>query len=146
MDGVIRALQPLPQMARRSITFDRGTEFTEWSYLQNGIGSQIWFCDPQSPWQKGTVENINKRIRRYLPSNTDLAQVSQAQLTALAHKLNAMFNPNVVLSPYFLTVSIEGPGAAVKPDLLQVLVLPLGRPPLSSLKRPPIATLAYWNP
>ena len=89
MDGVIRVLQPLPQIARRSITFDRGTEFTEWAYLQNGIGSQTWFCDPQSPWQKGAIENINKRIRRYLPSNTNLAQVSQAQLTALAHKLNA---------------------------------------------------------
>ncbi|MDR6433522.1 IS30 family transposase [Brucella pseudogrignonensis] len=89
MDGVIRVLQLLPQTARRSITFDRGTEFTEWSYLQNGIGSQTWFCDPNSPWQKGAIENINKRIRRYLPSNTDLTQVSQAQLTALAHDLNA---------------------------------------------------------
>ena len=49
MDGVIRVLQSLPQMARRSITFDRGTEFTEWAYLQAGIGSQAWFCDPQSP-------------------------------------------------------------------------------------------------
>lgn len=67
MDGMIRVLQPLPQMARRSITFDRGTELTEWSYLQNGIGSQTWFCDPQSPWQKGTVENTNRRTRRWLP-------------------------------------------------------------------------------
>ncbi len=56
MDGVIRVLQPLPQMARRSITFDRGTEFTEWSYLQNGIGSQIWFCDPQSPGRKAPLK------------------------------------------------------------------------------------------
>ncbi|GLU30032.1 hypothetical protein Brsp01_52650 [Brucella sp. NBRC 12950] len=60
------------------------------------IGCQIailraksWFCEPHSPWQKGAIENINKRIRRYLPSNTDLAHVGRAQLTALAHDLNA---------------------------------------------------------
>ena len=51
MDGVVRVLQSLPHIARRSITFDRGTEFTEWAYLQAGIGAATWFCDPQSPWQ-----------------------------------------------------------------------------------------------
>jgi hypothetical protein len=48
------------------------------------IGAKSWFCDPNSPWQKGAIENINKCIRQYLPSNTDLGQVSQAQWTALA--------------------------------------------------------------
>lgn len=50
MDGLIQVLQSLPHRARRSITFDRGTEFTDWPYLQAGIGTQTWFCDPQSPW------------------------------------------------------------------------------------------------
>lgn len=47
IDGLIQVLQSLPHRARRSITFDRGTEFTDWTYLQAGIGTQIWFCDPQ---------------------------------------------------------------------------------------------------
>lgn len=88
MDGVIRALQPLPQMARRSITFDRGTEFTEWSYLQNGIGSQTWFCDPQSPWQKGTVENTNRRTRRWLSRDLDPLTLSDRDLAFICHRLN----------------------------------------------------------
>jgi transposase, IS30 family len=66
MDGLIHALQALPHLARRSITFDRGTEFTDWPYLQASIGTQTWFCDPQSPWQKGTVENTNGRARKWL--------------------------------------------------------------------------------
>ena len=63
MDGLIQTLQALPHLARRSITFDRGTEFTDWPYLQASIGTQTWFCDPQSPWQKGTVENTNGRVQ-----------------------------------------------------------------------------------
>ncbi|GLU27585.1 hypothetical protein Brsp01_28180 [Brucella sp. NBRC 12950] len=54
------------------------------------MGATSSFCDPNSPWQKGAIENINKRVRRYLPSNTDLTLVSQVQLTALAHNLNAI--------------------------------------------------------
>jgi hypothetical protein len=61
MERLISVMRALPHRARRSITFDRGTEFTDWPYLQAGIGSQTWFCDPQSPWQKGTVENTNGR-------------------------------------------------------------------------------------
>ncbi|MFS2324847.1 hypothetical protein U2P60_05410 [Brucella sp. H1_1004] len=53
------------------------------------MGSKSWLSDANSSWQKDAIENINKRIRRYLPSNTDLTQVSQTQLTALAHNLNA---------------------------------------------------------
>ncbi|MBE0465316.1 IS30 family transposase [Halomonas sp. FME20] len=89
MNKIIQAFAALPYHARRSFTFDRGSEFMGYRALEDGMGARSWFCDPNSPWQKCTIENINKRIRRYLPSNTDLAQVSQAQLTALAHKLNA---------------------------------------------------------
>ena len=67
MDGLIDVLGPLPHSARRSITFDRGTEFTDWPYLQAGLGVQTWFCDSQAPWQKGTVENTNRRARKWLP-------------------------------------------------------------------------------
>ncbi|WP_376711391.1 IS30 family transposase [Pseudochrobactrum lubricantis] len=88
MNGVISVLQPLPQIARRSITFDRGTEFSEWSYLQAGIGSQPWFCDPQSPWQKGTVENTNRRTRRWLSRDTDPLTLSDRDLAFICYRLN----------------------------------------------------------
>lgn len=88
MDGVIGVLQPLPQIARRSITFDRGTEFTEWAYLQAGIGSKAWFCDPQYPWQKGTVGNTNRRTRRWLPRDLDPLTLSDRDLVFICHRLN----------------------------------------------------------
>jgi len=62
----------LPQQARRSITFDRGLEFREWRKLKPGIGTEAWFCDPQAPWQKGSVENLNGRARRDLPRDTQV--------------------------------------------------------------------------
>ena len=89
MDGLIQALQSLPHLARRSITFDRGTEFTDWPYLQAGIGTQTWFCDPQAPWQKGSVENMNKRVRRYLPRDTDLLSLPQQSVRSICERLNA---------------------------------------------------------
>jgi IS30 family transposase len=88
MNGLITVLQPLPHIARRSITFDRGTEFTEWAYLQAGIGSQTWFCDPQSPWQKGTVENTNRRTRRWLPRDIDPLAITDRDLTFICSRLN----------------------------------------------------------
>jgi hypothetical protein len=67
-----KAIKDLPFVARRSITFDRGTEFVSWPHLQAGLGTQTWFCDPSSPWQKGTVENTNRRARRWLPRKRDI--------------------------------------------------------------------------
>ena len=64
---------PRDQPARQSITFDRGIEFRSWRKLKPGIGTEVWFCDPQAPWQKGSVENLNKRARRYLPRDTPVA-------------------------------------------------------------------------
>lgn len=61
MGKIMRAIRDLPHLARKSITFDRGTEFVSWPHLQAEIGTQTWFCDPSSPWQKGTVENTNRR-------------------------------------------------------------------------------------
>ena len=68
MGKVMKALRDLPLQGRRSITFDRGTEFVSWPpHLQSQLGTRTWFCDPSSPWQKGTVENTNRRLRRWLP-------------------------------------------------------------------------------
>jgi len=89
MNGLVQALQALPHLARRSITFDRGTEFTDWPYLQANIGTQTWFCDPQSPWQKGTVENTNGRVRKWLSREVDPLSVSDADLVEICNRLNA---------------------------------------------------------
>lgn len=89
MERLIRTLEALPATARRSITFDRGTEFTDWPYLQAGLGTQTWFCDPQSPWQKGTVENTNRRARRWLSREVDPLAVSDTELRRVCDHLNA---------------------------------------------------------
>ncbi|MBB4277763.1 IS30 family transposase [Rhizobium mongolense] len=61
-----QCISSLPSFARRSFTFDRGTEFAGFRPLEDGIGAMSRFCDPNSPWQKGAVENTSKRIRRFL--------------------------------------------------------------------------------
>jgi IS30 family transposase len=68
---------------------DRGTEFTDWPYLQANIGTQTWFCDPQSPWQKGTVENTNGRVRKWLSREVDPLSVTDADLLAVCNRLNS---------------------------------------------------------
>lgn len=88
MNKLMDVMEPLPQTARRSITFDRGFEFREWRKLKTGIGTESWFCDPQAPWQKGAVENLNKRARRYLPRDTQLAALSNRYMKAICERLN----------------------------------------------------------
>lgn len=89
MNKLMGVMEPLPQPARRSITFDRGFEFIAWRKLKSGIGTDSWFCDPQAPWQKGSVENLNKRARRYLPRDTQLAALSNRNMKAICDRLNA---------------------------------------------------------
>jgi|TARA_R110002051_G_scaffold262170_1_gene322110 IS30 family transposase len=86
---VIQAIGHLPFHSRRSITFDRGTEFVGWPHLQAKIGTQTWFCDPSAPWQKGAVENANRRARRWLPRKLDMGRVSDRELKQLCDRLNA---------------------------------------------------------
>ena len=88
MNKLMNVLVPLPQPARRSITFDRGFEFRAWRKLQSGIGTESWFCDPQAPWQKGSVENLNNRARRYLPRDTQVAALSNRDMKAICDRLN----------------------------------------------------------
>lgn len=89
MDRLIDELSALPAEARRSITFDRGSEFAAWRALEPGLGAQAWFCDPQAPWQKGTVENTNRRLRRHLPRDTDALTVTDRAIGGLRNRLNA---------------------------------------------------------
>ena len=87
MEGIIAGQSPLPFHARRSITFDRGSEFSAWPHLQAGLGVAVWFCDPQAPWQKGTNENTNGRARRYLPRDTDPTALTNRSL-AICRRLH----------------------------------------------------------
>lgn len=80
--GVAAHLKKVPQVL--SITFDNGIE----NIYHESIGVPTYFCDPYSSWQKGTVENVNKMIRRYIPKGTDLASVTQADLDAIADRIN----------------------------------------------------------
>ena len=89
MTKLIDLLSPLPQPARQSITFDRGFEFIAWRELKKGMGTEAWFCDPHAPWQKGSVENLNGRARRYLPREIPLAALSGSAMKEVCEKLNA---------------------------------------------------------
>jgi IS30 family transposase len=77
----------LPPQLRRSLTQDNGPEFFEHHQL-NPIGVKTYFCHPHSPWQKGSIENTNGRLRRYIPRGTDPDSFSDADLQDLAHRLN----------------------------------------------------------
>jgi len=73
-------LAELPPAARQTITFDRGSEFLGYQQLAKGCGIDSYFCDPHSPWQKGSIENTNGRLRRFLPGELDLATLTPARL------------------------------------------------------------------
>ena len=89
MGRLIDVLSPLPQGARRSLTFDRGLEFVSWRELGAGMGAKAWFCDPQAPWQKGSVENMNRRVRRYLPADTVLLTLADRSMRSICDRLNS---------------------------------------------------------
>jgi len=88
MEALI-AGRPLPTQARQSITFDRGTEFPAWRQLKDGIGAVSWFCDPQAPWQKGTVENTNGRLRKHLPRSTESTSLTNQYLRSICQSLDS---------------------------------------------------------
>lgn len=79
---IARLLTPLPAELRQSITFDNGTEFAR-HYELHRFDIATFFCDPYAPWQKGGIENAIGRMRRAIPTKTDLAQISQARLANL---------------------------------------------------------------
>lgn len=81
-------LWALPAEGRQSITFDRGMEFMAWRQLYENAGIRSYFCDTASPYQKGSVENANGRLRRYLPLETDLQTVGDDALSAIALRMN----------------------------------------------------------
>jgi transposase, IS30 family len=81
-------LAELPPAARQTITFDRGSEFLGYQQLAKGCGIDSYFCDPHSPWQKGSIENTNGRLRRFLPGELDLATLTPARLHEIERQMN----------------------------------------------------------
>jgi IS30 family transposase len=83
-----RQIRKLPATLRRSLTWDRGLEMAKHKDFTVATNVQVYFCDPQSPWQRGTNENTNLLLRQYFPRGTDLSPYSQAQLDQVSLRLN----------------------------------------------------------
>ena len=86
--ALARSIASLPSQVRRSLTWDQGKEMSEHARFTVDSGVQVYFCDPDSPWQRGTNENTNGLLRQYFPQRADLAAISQEQLDAVAAELN----------------------------------------------------------
>jgi IS30 family transposase len=87
-DAIARKIQRLPKRLRRSLTWDQGAELAQHAQLRIETGLQIYFCDPRSPWQRGTNENTNGLLRQYFPKGTDLSRYDECELDAVADALN----------------------------------------------------------
>ena len=88
VDALIKAVRKLPTALRKSLTWDRGSELTDHAKFTVATDVKVYFCDPYSPWQRGSNENTNGLLRQYYPKGMDLSTVNQAQLDAVAKKLN----------------------------------------------------------
>ena len=79
-EAMIREMGQLPEHLRRSLTWDRGTELARYDKIQLELDMPVYFCDPHSPWQRGTNENTNRLLRHWLTKGTDLSRFTAADL------------------------------------------------------------------
>jgi IS30 family transposase len=86
--ALIKQARKLPDELYKSLTWDRGKELTDHKRFTMATDIAVYFCDPQSPWQRGSNENTNRLLRQYLPRGIDLAPYSQAELNKVARQLN----------------------------------------------------------
>ena len=88
INALIKNARKLPEELYKSLTWDRGKEMADHRRFTLATDIQVYFCDPQNPWQRGTNENTNGLLRQYFPKGTDLSGYSQAKLNAVARRLN----------------------------------------------------------
>lgn len=88
VQALIRHSQKLPKELYKSLTWDRGTEMAQHQKFTLATDIQVYFCDPHSPWQRGSNENTNRLLRQYLPKGTDLSVYTQTELNKIARQLN----------------------------------------------------------
>jgi transposase, IS30 family len=93
LEGFTQRLRRVPSSLRKTMTYDQGTEMALHETLARRLRMNIYFCDPHSPWQRGSNENANGLIREYLPKGMDLSLVTQTQLTAIEKSLNNPWLP-----------------------------------------------------
>ena len=87
-DSIVQTITSLPEQLRRSLTWDQGAEMSQHARLKIDTGLDVYFCDPHSPWQRGTNENTNGLLRQYFPKGTDLSAHSKDALQGVALALN----------------------------------------------------------
>jgi IS30 family transposase len=88
VNALIKQAQQLPEQLYRSLTWDRGMELSDHKRFTLATDVAVYFCDPQSPWQRGSNENTNRLLRQYFPKRTDLSVHSQTRLNNIARQLN----------------------------------------------------------
>jgi IS30 family transposase len=88
VNALIQHALKLPQELYKSLTWDRGKELADHKRFKLATDIQVYFCDPQNPWQRGSNENTNGLLRQYFPKGLDLSNYSQGQLDAVANRLN----------------------------------------------------------
>jgi IS30 family transposase len=95
--AMIREMSRLPEHLRRSITWDRGPELAAYEHIQLELGTKVFFCDPHSPWQRGSNENTNRLLRFWLEKGTDLSTHTAEDLRRIADTLNRRPRPTLDL-------------------------------------------------
>jgi IS30 family transposase len=88
VNALIARMKRLPRHLAASLTWDRGTELAQHKRFTMATDMQVYFCDPRSPWQRGSNENTNGLLRQYLPKDADLSTYTQSELNAIANRLN----------------------------------------------------------
>ena len=88
-EALVAKMATLPEQLRRSLTWDQGSEMANHVQIAEATGLEIYFCDPHSPWQRGSNENTNGLLRQYLPKGTDLSFYGPGMLDNIAAELNS---------------------------------------------------------
>ncbi|KAA8955017.1 IS30 family transposase, partial [Mycobacterium sp.] len=96
--AMIEAMKELPEHLRRSITWDRGSEMANWKQIQLQLDTPVYFCNPHSPWQRGTNENTNRLLRFWFEKGTDLSGYTKADLKRIQDTLNRRPRPTLDLN------------------------------------------------